>query len=282
MRALSMLLLVVLLLPVSVWAQVPAKSASATPAYIMRAVNDPARKADRVNDIRRQMVAVMKFTQVKPGDKVLELIPGTGYWTRVFSRIVGAKGHVYTVWPKETMRFSKKSYDNWQKLVATPHYANVSLLAQPAADVSAPVPVDLVFTCQNYHDYHDPFMGPVDMAKFDRQVYDALKPGGVFCNLEHVASPSARLHGEFLRAICCEEEDPSNKLLDVETQLGWLREIGFEDVDCHWKWRELALLAGGGAEERGRLNQDRFFFGNTGDTPPRLDNSWENIACSAD
>lgn len=78
------------------------------------------------------------------------------------------------------------------------------------------------------------------------EVYAMLNPGGVFCNLEHVASPSARLHEEFLLRIgfTVETEDPSNKLLDLETQLRWLREIGFTDVDCHWKWRELALLVG--------------------------------------
>lgn len=78
------------------------------------------------------------------------------------------------------------------------------------------------------------------------EIFDRLNAEGVFCNLEHVSSTSARLHEDFLLRIgfTVEAEDPSNKLLDFETQLRWLREIGFADADCHWKWRELALLVG--------------------------------------
>jgi len=78
------------------------------------------------------------------------------------------------------------------------------------------------------------------------EIFSALNPGGVFCNLEHVASATETLHHQFLAALNTkpEDEDPSNKLLDLHQQLLWLREIGFQNADCLWKWRELALMVG--------------------------------------
>ena len=78
------------------------------------------------------------------------------------------------------------------------------------------------------------------------EIYDILTPTGVFCNLEHVASPSVELHIRFLNAIgyAPKTESKTDKVLPMETQLNWLREIGFVDADCNWKWLGMALLIG--------------------------------------
>ena len=78
------------------------------------------------------------------------------------------------------------------------------------------------------------------------EVFELLEPGGVFYNLEHVSSPTPELHAAFFAALgmSLKDEDRSNQLLDVETQVAWLREIGFAQVDCFWKWRELAVFGG--------------------------------------
>lgn len=198
MRTSSFMLLALLTLPLAAAASAstPARAtpgADATPhvpPYVTRAMDDPARAADRKDDVRRQMAAVLTFSGVRAGDTVMELLPGTGYWTRVFSQIVGPKGHVYAVWPATT-KPDAKNLALWQRLVKTPHYANVSVLLQPMVRPHPPVKVDLVFTNDNYHDLHDPFWGPdkrpLDLAAFNRAVYDALKPGGVFVIVDHMA-----------------------------------------------------------------------------------------------
>lgn len=78
------------------------------------------------------------------------------------------------------------------------------------------------------------------------EVHDLLVEGGVFANLEHVASPTPELHDAFLHQMgtAPEDDDPSNQLTALEVQLAWLRDIGFSQVDCFWKWRELALMSG--------------------------------------
>lgn len=178
------------LIAMSLSAGVVAKSPEATPkipSYVTAAVADPARKDDAANDDRRKVAQLMAFSEVKPGQKVLELIPGSGYFTRVFSAVVGPTGHVYVVWPNEYAKESETDAAASVTLSKDPHYANVSVLNQPANQLSSPEQVDVVFTSQNYHDYPDKFMGKVDPVAFDKQVFNALKPGGLFVIVDHVA-----------------------------------------------------------------------------------------------
>ncbi|MDE2351287.1 MAG: class I SAM-dependent methyltransferase [Alphaproteobacteria bacterium] len=163
----------------------------AIPAYVKAAVADPHRPAaDTALDPERKPADMVVFAGIKPGDTVVDLIPGGGYFTRIFSKAVGPKGHVYSFQPTEMDRFNK---DGKRApifaIAADPAYANVTVLNAPIDDFSTPAKVDVVWTSQNYHDLHDPFMGPADMAKVNKAIFDALKPGGVYIVLDHAAAP---------------------------------------------------------------------------------------------
>lgn len=164
-----------------------AQDAPAVPDYVAAAVADPARAEDAKDDARRHIAELVAFTGVKPGDKVLELVPGSGYWTRVFSKVVGADGHVYAAVPEPMKKYSEET------MALPDSLPNVEVLVQPAAALATPAQVDVVFTAQNYHDYPDPFMGPTDPALLNKAVFAALKPGGTYIVIDHAAEAGSGL-----------------------------------------------------------------------------------------
>jgi predicted methyltransferase len=163
------------------------------PANVTAAVSDKSRPAeDTARDADRKPADMLVFAGVKPGDKVIELVPGKGYFTRIFAKAVGPSGHVYAFIPTELDAMMQK-HKMPVPSGTDPNYPNVTFVHQSLTAISVPEPVDIVWTSQNYHDMHDSFMGPPDIGKVNAAIYNALKPGGVYIVLDHAAAPNSGL-----------------------------------------------------------------------------------------
>ena len=185
-RAISLASLVL-----TVWAlsEMPPAGAAAQASYVAAAIAAADRPPEQVaRDPERLPGAVLTFAEVKPGDRVADFMSGGGYFTRLLSHIVGRSGHVYAFLPDEQLK--NCSPDEVAGTRALEHggaNANVSVFSGPVGRFQPPEPVDLVWTSLNFHDLYDSFMGPADVPKVTRAMFEALKPGGELLVIDHVA-----------------------------------------------------------------------------------------------
>jgi predicted methyltransferase len=159
---------------------------AASPPNIVAALADKARPADEAaRDAARKPGELLEFAGVKTGDKVVDLIMGGGYFTRLLSVAVGPKGQVIAYQPTEFIQFQAKYGEDQKKVAAA--YPNITALTSSLGALDLPDGVDLVLTVQNYHDLHlTPF--PKDTAaKVNAEVFKSLKPGGAYVIVDHVA-----------------------------------------------------------------------------------------------
>jgi predicted methyltransferase len=157
---------------------------------IAAAIADPGRpETDKARDANRKPAETLAFVGIKPGDKIGDYAAGSGYFTRLFSTLVGPAGHVYASVPTALFKYSNivKGIADIQTYAAA--HANVTVTFAAALDAARyPEKLDIFWIAQNYHDLKDRFMGPVDMVVFNRAVYAALNPGGLYVVLDHTAA----------------------------------------------------------------------------------------------
>ena len=163
---------------------------AAVPANLTAALGDKARPpADSSRDVARKPAELLALGEVKPGQKVADFMMGGGYFTRILSAAVGPKGQVYAYQSAEFVKF-RAAYGTEQSTVVA-DYKNVTPLTAPLSAAGLPEGLDLVLTVQNYHDLHlTPFpAGTADAV--NRQVFKALKPGGIYLVVDHAALSGA-------------------------------------------------------------------------------------------
>jgi predicted methyltransferase len=157
------------------------------------AVADSSRPdSDTTRDADRKPEQTLAFSGIKPGDQVADYVADSGYFTRLFASVVGSKGHVYAVEPTAFFKFEHfvEAVAQLQGYAVT--HPNVTVTTAAALEgLKFPEKLDLFWISRNYHDLHDQFMGPVDIATFNKAVYSALKPGGVYVILDHSAAQGA-------------------------------------------------------------------------------------------
>jgi predicted methyltransferase len=157
---------------------------------IAAAVADPTRPAkDVARDSDRKPDATLRFIGVRPGDRIADYASGSGYFTRLFSAAVGPDGRVYASVPSALLTFPNIVSGLAETQTWSVRHPNVTVTFGSAlAAARYPEPLDIFWIGQNYHDLLDDFMGPLDIARFNRAVYAALKPGGYYVILDHVAA----------------------------------------------------------------------------------------------
>jgi predicted methyltransferase len=164
--------------------------AAPSPA-VTAAVADKGRpEADVKRDADRKPAEMLEFAGVKPGDKVADFIPGSGYFTRIFAKAVGPKGKVYAVGNPPPANATGPT--PIQQLAADPQYSNVEVVATGISAFKLAEPVDVFWTSQNYHDLYLTRFN-LDVPAVVKGIYDSIKPGGVFIVLDHVAASGAEV-----------------------------------------------------------------------------------------
>ncbi|MBW8745449.1 MAG: class I SAM-dependent methyltransferase [Sphingomonas sp.] len=165
-------------------------AAQAAPPAIDAAIADTTRPAaDRDRDAERKPAEMLAFAGVKPGMVVVDILPGGGYFTRLFSDVVGPTGKVVAYVPDEMYR--PKSLEAVTAIAAEPAHANVQPEHNPALAAGPANIVDVVWTSQNYHDLHN--VSGLDVIAFNKVIYASMRPGGVYVVLDHSAPAGSGL-----------------------------------------------------------------------------------------
>lgn len=152
-------------------------------AAIRAAVADPTRPGeDMARDAGRHPAEIIQFAGVRPGMRIVELAPGGGYYTRILARAVGPRGRIYAV-VSPGFAARPESMARFRRIIAG--YPNVEIVVSAIPSLTMTMPVDMVWTSENYHDFHN--AQGVDMAALNRAIFGVLRPGGSYYVEDHAA-----------------------------------------------------------------------------------------------